>query len=238
MNSFKTHGLIYKINDYKDYDQIISILSPDHGKITATVRGAKRPKSSKKNHIDLFNFNSFVITKTGKYESISETKTFENFRLFRDKYPFYLFYLCEIIDKISVSEEDCEQIYKLIYITLKLADLDDFKKFIAIIELRLLKIMGLEPQLFDFIDTGNRMSTDDSYYYSFTIPGYETFGEKNCKMSSELIKCQRFMLFENIEAQKKLSIKSEILDNILKINKIWIENTLEIKLKTIKFLNL
>ncbi len=239
MRIYKTEGLIYKYNEYKDYDLILSILSPEHGKISAIARGVRRPKSKKNSHIDIFNFNSFTLYKGGKgLDSISETKIKENFRIFRNKYPYHLFYLSEIIDKISLDEEDSNNIYQLIFIALKLADEESFLKFVSVIELKLLKLMGLEPQLSHFLDNGNKFDLKDKFYINFETPGYVSYGEKELQVEPDIIKCQRYMLKENLRDQMLLKIEDSAINIISKINKIWIQNSLGITLKTIKFLEI
>lgn len=238
MRFYKTNGLIYKIAEYKDFDSILSILSPEFGKISVVARGARRPKSRKASHIDIFNFNSFSLNKGKGLDYVSETKNLENFRLFRNKYPFYLFYLAELIDKIEVDENDAEQIYHLIYFSLTIADENDFKKFIAIIELRLLRIVGFEPELNYFLDSEKSFELKDKFYFSYEVPGYRSRGEKETQVVSEVIKCQRFFLNEKLENQKRLTIDENTLNKILSINKVWLQNTLDIKLKTLKFLSL
>lgn len=239
MKIFKTDGLIYKYSEYQDYDLILSILSPVYGKISAITRGVRRPKSRKRSHIDIFNFNSFTLYKGNKgLDNVTETKINENFRTFRNKYPFYLFYLSEIIDKISVDEQDSKNIYELIYISFKLADEEDFLKYVSVIELKLLKLLGLEPQLTHFLDSGEKFSEKDKFFINIEMPGYLTYGEIDRLVDSDIIKCQRYMLRENLKDQKLLKINDKIQNTISKINKIWIQNSLGITLKTIKFLEI
>lgn len=238
MRYYKTSGLILKLVEYKDYDFIISILSPSHGKVSAVARGARRPKSRKTAHLDIFNFNDFQLSQGKGLDSISETKCTENFREFRKEFPFDLFYVAELLEKIDFDEDDARNIYELIFISLKLADKSDFKKFIAVIELKLLKLLGFEPELGSFLNNGKKFELKDKFFAAYDQPGYNTKGEKNLMVSPELIKVQRYMIKESIEKQKLLNIDPVILKQLSKINKLWIQSVFDIKLKSIKFLEL
>ncbi len=224
--------------EYKDYDFIVSILSPSLGKISAVARGARRPKSRKTAHLDIFNFNEFQLYHGKGMDSINETKCTESFREFRKKYPFHLFYLAELLEKISFDEEDARNIYELILISLKLADENDFKKFIAVIELKLLKLLGFEPELSVFLNSGKKFELEDKFYAAYEQPGYNTKGEKNLQVKPDIIKIQRFILTKNLENQKLLTVQEEQLNIISRLNKLWIQNVFDLKLKSIKFLDL
>ena len=41
----KTPALVLRVTDYKDHDALLTLLSPNHGKLTVKARGLRRKNS-------------------------------------------------------------------------------------------------------------------------------------------------------------------------------------------------
>lgn len=54
MNSLQTRGIILSRTDYGEADRIITVLTPDHGKLRLMAKGVRKPKSKLAGGIELF----------------------------------------------------------------------------------------------------------------------------------------------------------------------------------------
>ena len=45
MPSVTTQGIVLRYANYREHDRMLTILSPDYGRIDALSRGCRRPKS-------------------------------------------------------------------------------------------------------------------------------------------------------------------------------------------------
>ena len=61
MPSFTTPAIVIRRADYGDYDRMITLFSPEHGRIDAIARGCRRPKSPLVNAVEPFTSGEFQL---------------------------------------------------------------------------------------------------------------------------------------------------------------------------------
>lgn len=61
MNSLQTRGIILSRTDYGEADRIITVLTPDHGKLRLMARGVRKPKSKLAGGIELFSVSDITF---------------------------------------------------------------------------------------------------------------------------------------------------------------------------------
>ena len=61
MGLIKTKGLILMQNNMGDYDKMVTILTPDLGKIGCAAKGARRPKSTLMAGTQFLCFGDFLL---------------------------------------------------------------------------------------------------------------------------------------------------------------------------------
>lgn len=68
----KTEAIVVQSLDYKDDDKLLTLFSPSLGKITAGIRGVKKPKAKLAFASQPFCFAEYVLAeKGGRYTVIS-----------------------------------------------------------------------------------------------------------------------------------------------------------------------
>ena len=85
----KVNAIVTRAIDYKDNDKILTLYSLEKGKITANIKGVKKPKAKLKFASEPFCFAEFILAeKNGRYTVIgaSYIDSFYNLRLNLLKY--------------------------------------------------------------------------------------------------------------------------------------------------------
>lgn len=235
---YRTNGIIYKIMEFQDYDKIVWILSPK-GKISAIAKGVRKISSRRAGHIEIFNHNKFSLNEGKSMDSLSEIVAISDYSALKKHFTFHIFFLTEIIDKITLEDYEAKIIYDLLIKTLDNANLENFKSLLVAFEIKLLKILGFEPNLRTFQDTENDFDINKNLYLNHLTPGYTEKNNNAEQISPTIIKCQRYYLTtESIDATMSLKVDSNTIDEMLKINATWLQNVLDIKFKSLEFLNL
>ena len=67
---YTTDAIVLRRADYRDYDRMVTLFSPEHGRIDAIARGCRRPKSALVNAAEVFCEGQFTINITGERHSI------------------------------------------------------------------------------------------------------------------------------------------------------------------------
>ena len=112
----KTEAIVVKAIDYKDSDKLLTLFSPTLGKITAGIKGVKKPKAKLAFCAQPFCFAEYVLAeKEGRYTVTSAYLHEGFFELRLDVMKYYAGAAAvEVAREISAPNED----YRLLFIAL------------------------------------------------------------------------------------------------------------------------
>ena len=151
MATIKVKGIVLSENNMGDYDKMLTILTPNLGKISCSAKGARKPKSALLAGTQLFCFGEYLLYQGTSTYHINSCETIEIFYKIRtdlDKLK-YAIHLNKIVQDITDENENCYQILQLYLNALyMIAETDKDKELIvSIFKLRLLSILGFTPRV-------------------------------------------------------------------------------------------
>jgi DNA repair protein RecO (recombination protein O) len=80
MNNIVTQAIVLRRTDFGEADKIITVLTPDHGKISLVAKGVRRLKSKLAGGIELFSINSISYIKgRGELGTLVSSRLEQNF---------------------------------------------------------------------------------------------------------------------------------------------------------------
>ena len=79
MEEIKTMGLVIREQTMGEADKLLTVLTPEHGKILVTGKGVQSLRSRHMTSAQLFSYSSFVFKKSKKYFYISDSDMEECF---------------------------------------------------------------------------------------------------------------------------------------------------------------
>lgn len=150
MANIKLNGIVIAENNMGDYDKMLTILTPNYGKISCVAKGARRPKSALLAGTQLFCFGEYLMykgTNTYHINSCETIEIFYNIRTDLDKLK-YAIHINKIIQDVTEENENCYKILQLFLNTLyTISETDKNMDFVlSIFKLRLLCILGFTPR--------------------------------------------------------------------------------------------
>ncbi len=151
MATIKVKGIILSENNMGDYDKMLTILTPNFGKISCSAKGARRPKSALLAGTQLFCFGEYLLyqgTSTYHMNSCEIIEMFYKIRTDLDKLK-YAIHINKIVQDVTDENENCYNILQLYLNTLyMLSETDKDKELVvSIFKLRLLSILGFMPRV-------------------------------------------------------------------------------------------
>lgn len=151
MANIKINGIVIAENNMGDYDKMLTMLTPNYGKISCVAKGARRPQSALLAGTQLFCFGEYLMykgTNTYHINSCETIEIFYNLRTDLDKLK-YAIHINKIIQDITEENENCYRILQLFLNTLyTISETEKDKDFIlSIFKLRLLCILGFTPRI-------------------------------------------------------------------------------------------
>ena len=151
MATIKVKGIILSENNMGDYDKMLTILTPNFGKISCSAKGARRLKSALLAGTKLFCFGEYLLyqgTSTYHMNSCEIIEMFYKIRTDLDKLK-YAIHINKIVQDVTDENENCYNILQLYLNTLyMLSETDKDKELVvSIFKLRLLSILGFMPRV-------------------------------------------------------------------------------------------
>ena len=106
LRTYKTEGVVLKQMPLGEADRILTILTPDVGKVRAVARGVRRAKSRLGGHLDLLNQVSVSLSKGRSLDAVNEAEAFRSFRVLREDLERVskALYMAELADGFSVED--------------------------------------------------------------------------------------------------------------------------------------
>lgn len=233
MATTKVKGIILSENNMGDYDKMLTILTPNFGKISCAAKGARRPKSALLAGTQLFCFGEYLMykgTSTYHINSCETIEMFYNIRTDLDKLK-YAIHLNKIVQDITEENENCYNILQLYLNTLyTISETDkDMDLVVSIFKLRILCILGFTPRIMSCV---NCKEKEKLQYFSIRDNGLK------CEACSRQDKSALYMSKSTLNAikytvtapAKKLfsfNLKNEALEEFKLITKIYFNEKLE-----------
>jgi DNA repair protein RecO (recombination protein O) len=147
---YRTEAIILKGYNYGEADRILTLITPNSGKLRAVAKGVRRTKSRMSGHLDLFTRSSLLLAHGRQLDIITQAETMESFRPMREDLTrlSYGHYVSELLDSFSAEDLANYPLYALAVTAFRrLAESTSLDLVVRAFELQLLGLTGYRPQL-------------------------------------------------------------------------------------------
>lgn len=151
MRAYATEAIVMRRDDYGEADRLVTLLTPEYGKLRALAKGARKPTSRKAGHIELFTRTRLLLAQGRTFDLITQAELVEAHRPLREEMQrgALAHYLCELSDRFAPEGSDAAPLYDLLADGLSwLCEARDPRLATRYFELRLLTLEGYRPELF------------------------------------------------------------------------------------------
>ena len=174
MKSVKVSGVVIAENNMGDFDKMLTILTPNLGKISCSAKGARRPKSQLMSGTQLMCFGEYMLFKgsdTYTLNSCEIIELFYNIRTDLEKLT-YAMYVTRIVSDVTTENQNSFNTLKLYLNTLyMISETDKSLDFIvSVFKLRMLKILGFSPNTRECVSCKSR---ENIKYFSIRDNGFK-----------------------------------------------------------------
>jgi len=144
-----TTGLVLRETETRETDKILTVLTPDLGKIPLIARGARRRNSPLAAPCQLLAYSELTIYQRGAWRYVSEGSTIELFDGLRQDFELLSLasYFAELTESVVGEEQSAPEVLSLLlnalYALSALKKDPDLVK--PVFELRLMALSGFEP---------------------------------------------------------------------------------------------
>lgn len=213
MKHYRTESIVLRRLDYGDSDRIVSLITPNNGKISVLAKGARKNKSRLSGGIELFSINEVVVIEgRGDIKTLRSSRMINHFGNIAKNYDKTQVGF-SILKRINqLTEENTEKSwYDLAKTGLQALDYLSLSSEVIEFwfEMNLMRLSGRQPDL--KTDASSKPLSESHNYYFDKSQG-QLVSLKSSKIRSEHIKFARLVYslspqtLSKIKGAKKLSL--------------------------------
>ncbi len=164
MRTYKSKGLVLRQYTLGEADRIISILTPDMGKVRVVAKSVRRPQNKLRGHLDLTNVVEFSASYGRDLDIVTEVRSLDDHPRVRADLSLLsqAVYICELADSFAEERSPSRDLYLLAIVTLDLlAGSEDVWLVSRWFEARLLEVAGFRPELESCVECGATLEPGD-----------------------------------------------------------------------------
>ena len=238
----KTPALVLRVTDYKDHDALLTLLSPNHGKLTVKVRGLRRKNSPLVAPCQLLAYGEFTLFEYRGQYTVNEAHSIELFTsLRRDLAKLSLgTYFAQVSELISQEDLPNPELLSLLlnclYALSKLNLPEHLVK--AVFELRVACIAGYTPDLFGCHICGNQ--TPDRFDLSeglLECHSCRNMGATGIRMpvTASVLEAMRYICYCDPKKLFGFQVGKETMEQLADIAEAYLTTQLERGFSTLDF---
>ena len=233
MATIKVKGIVLSENNMGDYDKMLTILTPNLGKISCVAKGARKTKSALLAGTQLFCFCEYLMYQGTNTYHINSCETIEMFYKIRTDLEKlkYAIHLNKIVQDITDENDNCYNILQLYLNALySIAETDKDKDLIvSIFKLRVLKNLGLTPRITECV---NCREKENLQYFSIKDNGVKCEAcarqdKSAIYMSESTANAVKYTILAPAKKVFSFNLKNESLEEFKLISKIYFNEKME-----------
>jgi DNA repair protein RecO (recombination protein O) len=242
---------VLRRKDIGEADRILTLFTPQLGKVRAVAKGIRKPRSRKAGHLELFTCTRLLLAVGRDLDIITQAEGLDPYRPLRDDLlrSAYGAYMVELLDRFTPDGEENPELYDLLRQGLTWASTAaDLALAARYYELHLLGLAGYQPQLRRCVACGRGLAAEDQFFSAqeggVVCPtcAKEHTGAQGAsgrlRMSLAAFKLLRYMQANSYAKVAALSVSSRTQTEVEYLLARYITETLERQLKSVEFLKL
>jgi DNA repair protein RecO (recombination protein O) len=242
--SFKTEALILRQQDYGEGDRLLTILTPDYGKLRVIAKGASKPAGRKTGHVELFTRSHMIITRAREIHVVQQAEMVEWFLPLREDLErgAYATYIVEMLDHFTEFEESNRALFLLLNAAFGwlCADVVDLRLAARFYELNLLSLVGFQPALHHCAIGQEDIEPQDQFFSyadgGVICPDHVRFSTQIVPIALTPLKTLRYLQTRDWDVVRVLRLDGVLHLELEKLMQNYIVHLLEHRLKSVDFI--
>jgi DNA repair protein RecO (recombination protein O) len=242
--TFRTDAIILRRQDFGEADRLLTLFTPEHGKLKAIAKGARKPAGRKTGHVELYTRAAMMINYGRELHIVAQAELIEPFLPLREDLErgAYASYVVELLDHFSETEETNQSLYHLLDATLGwLSEPEvDLRLLARFYELKLLELVGFQPSLFNCAVGQEEIQPQDQFFSvmegGVVCPLHARTGSFITPLPLTTLKTLRYLQTREYDVVKRLRVDGVLHLELERTLQNYIVHLLERRLKSVDFI--
>nr|MDD6336080.1 DNA repair protein RecO [bacterium] len=167
MSTLSTPAIVLRTANYRDYDRMLTLLSPEHGRLSALARGCRRPGAKLRGAVQVFQTGQYFFASRQDRLTLTQCELGESyynlrFNLSALEHASYIANLCE---EAAVPGQADPELYQLLLDTLALLNggTPPPEEVLVHFVVRLMAHLGYRPEVERCLECGREIQGDAAW---------------------------------------------------------------------------
>jgi DNA repair protein RecO (recombination protein O) len=241
---YRTEAIVLRRTDFGEADRLLTVFTPDRGKLRLVAKGARKPTSRKSGHVELFSLGQFLVAVGRELDIVTQAETLEPYLPLREELmrTTYAYYVAELADAFTAERDENGPLFDLLKDAFGwLCTADDLALAARYYELHLLGLAGYQPRLFVCGGCKERLAPEVNYLSAAEGGvfcrkcGYDRIG--TAELSVNALKVLRFLQTREWETCRLLRLSPASHAEVERMMNHYITYYLERQLKSVDFIH-
>ena len=227
-------------------DRIVTIFTPELGKVRAVARGVRRTRSKLSGHLEPLTYVAASLSHGRTLDVVTEAQTVRSYRGLREDLSLMskAVYLAELSDAFLSEREASHDLFGLLSDCLAaLESLAEPDRLLPWFEVRMLGLSGFGPELRECVECRLTLAPGD-YVYSSDLGGVVCDGCR-AESSGQVLplslganKVLRYYAGRDLGDALDLAVPPPVSREVSRVLRSYIRHVLERELKSVEFMDL
>jgi DNA repair protein RecO (recombination protein O) len=240
--TYQTEAIVIKKTKLGEADRVLTLYTPDLGKIQAVAKGVRRPRSKLAGHLELLTYSLVSLARGRNIDTIIGSQTINSFMPLKNDLNLiaYALYATELVNQFTPDNIENRPLFHLLLKTMeRLCQSGDGDLILRYFELQLLSEVGYRPQLQECVACHQLLNPVINSFSSsaggmlcpncaepFSIP-----------LSIDSFKVLRFLQSSEWSVVSRLKLSPEICHELEMVTRHYLRYLLERELKSAAWLD-
>ncbi len=242
--TFRTTAIILQRYEFGEADRLLTIFTPDHGKLRVIAKGVRKPAGRKTGHVELFTRAKMIINRGRELHVVAQAELVEPFMPLREDLErgAYANYVVELLDHFSEFEEQNTSLFELLDSALGwLCEPNiDLRLLARYYELQLLALVGFQPSLFNCAVGQEKIEPQDQFFSviegGVVCPLHVKGSSHVSPLPLQTLKTLRYLQSRDYDVIKRLHVDNVLHLDLERVLQNYIVHLLERRLRSVEFI--
>ncbi|MCS6911433.1 MAG: DNA repair protein RecO, partial [Anaerolineales bacterium] len=114
--TYRTEAIVLRRKDIGEADRILTLLTPERGKVRVVAKGIRKPRSRKAGHLELFTRTHLLIAAGRDLDIVTQAQLADAHQPIREDLVrgAYAAYAVELMDRFTPEQQESPELYNLL----------------------------------------------------------------------------------------------------------------------------
>ncbi|UCH42826.1 MAG: DNA repair protein RecO [Dehalococcoidales bacterium] len=242
--NYQTEAIIIKKTRLGEADSILTLYTPELGKIQGFARSLRKPKSKLAGHLELLTHSQVSLARGRNLDTITGSQTITSFLPLKTDLTLtsYALYATELVNQFTADHvENCPLFHLLLETMEQLCSGSNLELLLRYFELHLLDEVGYRPQLQQCVICHQPLEPVINAFCSsaggVTCPGCRASQPSSYPISVNTLKVLRFLQDNNYDTVSKLKMDQPLSRELETVMRGYLKFLLEREVKSVAWLD-